>query len=204
MEAWGEITVRGSEGVVRAFVAGFLAGRGARPEIVLSDQDVDLEPESLGDRLRDLLVAGSHVVWFAPEPIASGLAAALGERGADLGLHLESHRRIESATFRFRAEAFSRPVADGIRGALLATLPADVAVGDRAESEEEHPEGRAADPYAPLHPYVYRVSDRITGSLPGVLEMQRRAKQLDFVEVGRLHVEGIVVSSNLAFGKSLE
>jgi hypothetical protein len=188
---WDEIVLRGTDDTARAFVAGFLAGRGDAEGSVIFGADVDIEPGSLGQRVCDLLLAGSHKVLLAPEPLAAGLADELVEHGADHGLHLEGCRRIGAASFTVRAETFSRPAATNIRDSLLGSLPEGVRIEDREETEEKHPEAHGADLYAPVHKYTYRASGRIVGPLPGVLEMQRRAKELDFVETGRLHLFGV-------------
>ena len=52
------------------------------------------------------------------------------------------------------------------------------------------PGSREAMQLAPLHEYVYRVSGDIVGSFEGVLEVWQRARTLDFVETGPLHLEG--------------
>jgi len=192
---WYEIAVYGREDVVRAFVAGFLAARGEREGLVLCGSKLDLEPESLGERLKELFVAGSHAVLLAPEPPAGALADALVEGGSGVGMRLERRREVRAAAFTFHAEMFSRALADGLRQALHASVPEATRVEDLTETEEVHPEARGVDLYAPVHDYIYRASGRIGGPFPGVVEMRRRLADMEFVDVGGLHLEGIQVSN---------
>ena len=194
MSAWHEIALHGTDEAARAFVAGFLAGRGEEPRQVLFSDALVLEPESLGERLRDLLLAGSHVVLVAPEPVAMPLADVLAQHGPEAGLHLERSRLITSASFSFRSEAFSEKVAEDIRHALLTALPAGVETKDVSEREERHPEARGVELYAPMHAYMCRTSGHILGGFAGVLEMHRRARALEFVEAGPLHLEARLLS----------
>jgi hypothetical protein len=194
MTAWHELVVEGAERTLRAFVAGFLAGRGERAGGVFGS-DVALAAGSLGERLKALFAAGSHQVFLAPEPLAMPLARALGERGREIGLAVERRRVIESAKFAFRAEAFSRDVAADIRGALLTALPTGVRVEQRSEKEETHPEAHGPEPFAPLHEYVYRVSGDIVGPFEGVLEVWQRARSLEFVATDALHLQGKILSA---------
>jgi len=180
MAEWHELVIEGTERTLRAFVAGFLAGRGERSGGGVFGSDVALEPASLGERLRGLFMAGSHHVFLAPEATAVPLAQALGACGAELGLTPERRRRVESAKFSARAEAFSRDVAGRIRAALLDNLPAGVRAEQRSETEETHPEARGPEPFAPLHAYIYRVAVDIVGSCEGVLRVWERARTLDF------------------------
>ena len=193
MTEWHELAVEGTERTLRAFVAGFLAGRGEHAGGVFGS-DVALAAGSLGERLRALFAAGSHHVFLAPAALAVPLAQALGERGRELGLAVERRRLVELAKFSFRAEAFSPDVAAQIRGALLTALPAGVRVEQRSEEEETHPEAHGPEPFAPLHEYIYRASGDIVGPFEGVLEVWQRARTLEFVETGSLHLEGKILS----------
>ena len=188
MTEWQELVVEGREQVLRAFVVGFGVGRGVSGQ-VLFGADCALEPESFGERLRELFGAGSHHLVFAGAPLADALAAALAAAGTELGLRLAGRRSVESASFAVRAEVFSRALAEEIRALLFASLPEGVGVEGLAESEEAHPEAHGPEPFAPLHEHVYRASGRITGALPGVVEMRRRVADRDFVEAGPVRVE---------------
>jgi len=189
MSEWHELWLEGTERAVRAFVAGFTAGRGVAGGPILG-ADHALDPESLGDRLKELFGTGSHHVLLAPEPLADALVAALEARGGEVGLRVERRRAVASASFPFRVEVFSRPLAQENRAALVESLPPRVAVEELAESEEEHPEAHGPEPFAPLHEYVYRASGRITGVLPDVLEFRRSLTERDFVAVGAVRLEG--------------
>ena len=192
MSAWHEFVIQGPEKTARAFVAGFAAGRGEHGEGVFGS-DFALETESLGERLRELFATGSHHLLLAPARVAAPLAQALAERGAEVGLRVERQRIVESASFGFRAEVFSREVAESIRGAFLSSPPPGVQIEDLSEGEETHPEAKGTELYAPMHRYIYRVSGRITGSLPGIFEAWRRAREQDFVEVGSFRIEGKIL-----------
>lgn len=182
---WEELVIEGHAEAAHAFVAGFLAARGGHAGGVFGS-DVDVEPESLSERVRRLFAAGSHHVFLAPADVAKPLAAALAEHGAAVKLRLEHQRRIVSASFDFRAEVYARDGAKQVHRALLTAEPEGVRVEQLSEAEETHADAHGVELYAPVHEYVYRVSGRILGPLPGVLEMRRRAATLDFVELGRL------------------
>lgn len=193
MTEWHELVVEGAERTLRAFVAGFLAGRGEHAGGVFGS-DVALEPASLGERLKALFAAGSHHVFLAPARIAAPLAQALGEHGKAAELELERHRRIDAVRFSFRCEVFAREIAAQVRGALLASLPAGVRVENLSEQEEAHPEARGPEPFAPLHAFTYCASGDIVGSCEGVLDVWQRSRALDFVQTGALHLDASDVS----------
>jgi hypothetical protein len=160
MPDWHELVMKGSEEALRAFVAGFAAGRG-EPAPCLFGQDLGLEPGSLGERLKALLAAGSHHVLLAPARLAGPLAEAVAAHGAGVGLALERRRLIETAAFAFRIEVFSRELAAEFRDVLVKSLPAYVHVDGFSEEEEIHPEARGPEPFAPLHEYTYRASGQV-------------------------------------------
>jgi len=188
MHAWHEIVVHGPEGAVRAFVTGFLAGYGPHGEGVVFAHDAGVAPESLTERVRERFHAGSHLVLLAPEPLAGAVLDAIDARGGAAGLAIEHRRPVGGASFAFAAEGFTEARAAELRAALFETLPDGVAIADRVEREERHPEVKGVELYDRLHAYTYRASGRATGSIPGVLEMRRRAAVLDGVTAGAVHV----------------
>src|SRR2546426_2846942 len=95
MTAWHELVVEGAERTLRAFVAGFLAGRGEHAGGVFGS-DVALAAGSLRGRLRALFAAGSPHVFLAPAPLALPLGQAPREPGRGVGLARE--RRPPGAT----------------------------------------------------------------------------------------------------------
>src|SRR5262245_37713623 len=100
MQEWHELFFEGTEGTMRAFVVGFAAGRGARDALVFGT-DVELAPESFGERLKALFTGGSHHVAFARGDLAAPLAEAVAAHGESLGLRLDRRRVVESAAFAF-------------------------------------------------------------------------------------------------------
>jgi len=99
-------------------------------------------------------------------------------------------RAIREAAFAFRAEMFSRSLATAFRQALQDSVPQGTRVDDLQETEDVHPEAHGVELYAPVHDYIYRASGRVAGSFPGVVEIQRRLAEMEFVQVERLHLEG--------------
>jgi hypothetical protein len=186
MSDWHQLVIRGPEETVRAFVLGFVAGCGGPAGVFGSA--LALEAESFGERLKRLFAAGSHHVFLAPARLAGTLAAALGERGEELEIGLEHDSPLESASFSLRLEAFSRPVADELRAALIRSVPPGVRIEGLSEAEETHPEARGPEPFAPLHEYIYRASGHVAGAFEGVLEMWRRARAHDCVEISAIRL----------------
>jgi hypothetical protein len=189
MADWHELIIEGAEKVVRAFVAGVRAGRGETVEGVFA-ADVGIEPGSFGERLKALFTAGSHHAFLAPESLATLLASALTAVGAKVGLRLESRRAIGSAVFSFRIEVYSREVARDFRSAFVDPLPAGVRVAELSENEETHPDAVGAEPFAPLHDYIYRASGRIEGAFDPVLRLWLHAREREFSEIGSLTLTG--------------
>jgi len=189
MANWHELIIEGGEKVVRAFVTGFRAGRGETAEGVFG-ADVEIEPESIGERLKALFSAGSHHAFFAPASFATLLAAALSAEGAKVGLRMERERVIDSAAFSFRVEVYSRELAREFRSILVDPLPAGVRVEELSESEETHPDAIGPEPFAPLHAYIYRASGRIVGAFEGVMQVWQCARGREFSEIGSLILTG--------------
>jgi hypothetical protein len=188
MTAWHEIVVEGSEKVLRAFVQGFAAGHPGR-EATLLGTDVDLAPAPFHERLRELFAAGGHHLLLAPATTAAGLTAAIRSHGESVGLRVVGIREVGRARLAVAIETFSVEVARRFRDELLASLPDGVVVEDLEQAEESDASAKGAELYSPAHDYTFKASGRFAGTLPGVLEMQRRAKALELVTVEALAVE---------------
>ena len=187
MSHWYTVVVEGPERDLRAFVSGFVANRGLDPATVVFGDDVGLERASLVERLRTLLGGGHHAV-LAPGTVADALVEALELGGAALGLRVEDHHPVASASFRFAAEVFSRDVSSAIR-AILKALPAGVRFEEHAESEDEsHTGAKGVELYTPVHHYAYRVKGKPVGPLGGILEVRRRLGEVEAVALEPLHV----------------
>jgi hypothetical protein len=187
MAEWHELLIEGPEKVVRAFVCGFMVGAGKVSGGIFG-HDLPLETESLGERLKNLITARSHQMFFAPRSLAEPLARALKEHGTGAGIRLEQRRVIAEAAMSFRVETYSRENAAQIQQLLFESIPAGIHVTRESEAEEVHSDARGPEPFAPLHAYAYRVSGRIHGSIEGVMEMWERIRDHDFIEIGAMEM----------------
>jgi hypothetical protein len=186
MADWHAVVVEGPDATLRAFTAGFLAGRGEVRGAVLHGPDLGLEAGSFGERLYALLHGGKHEVLLVDARLGAALASALAGHAGDLGIRVADHAIIASAAFAFSAQTPSRETASRIKAALR-HVPAGVTLTDD-EREEIDPDAAGVDLYAPAYAYTFRVSGRITGAFDGVLAMQRQLRELDFVTVERLEL----------------
>ncbi|HYH45456.1 MAG TPA: hypothetical protein VEG34_07185 [Thermoanaerobaculia bacterium] len=174
MSRWYQIVVKGKSEEIERFLE--QAGAGLSGQVIRGST-VHLEPESLAERLRDLLGADSHHMLFASEETARALLAALA--GHEV-LELDQLNQIEGGRFAFRIEAYSEQEREDIRLACLTELPGVRLVG-LEESVERDPSAKGPEFFAPAHDYVYRAEGAMEGTAPGILEAYRRAAEQDFV-----------------------
>jgi hypothetical protein len=170
MSAWRELVVEGSEKTLRGFLVGFSAAEGKTAKA------------SFAKFLGELLGTGSHHVVFAPEGVAERIVKRLAMVGHEADLHLAGYREIVEARLAFTVELFSKELATRTRDQLHDSLPEGVTAHDFHDQEDLDPQARGAELYAPEHHYIYRASGTLAGPFPGIVEMQRRARVLEFVE----------------------
>jgi hypothetical protein len=154
---------------------------------VIRGTELHLEAGSFSERIRDLLGARTHQILFAPEEAAGALAAAVRR---DSALRLDGLRELSSAAFSFRAEAYSEPVKDDIRGFLCSALPPGVRLKNFSEREERDPEAKGVELFAPAHELTWQAEGTLEGAPSPVLELQRRAVAHDFCHPGPLELAG--------------
>lgn len=183
MSRWYELSIEGSEEALESFLA---AQRAVEDGLAVLGSELQLESESLSERILDALGAKTHHLLFSPGDHARMLVEALADRS---GLRLERLREVEGASFPFEAKAYARDVARTIKHALHDALPPGISLEDLQESETVEPEAKGVELYAPVHDYVYRASGTVRGSLPGVLEMHRRLEEMEFCKPGEIAIE---------------
>jgi hypothetical protein len=174
MSRWYQIVIKGKSEEIERFLEA--AGPGLSGQVIRGSE-VHLEPESLAERLRDLLGADSHHMLFASGEITRALLAALTGHKA---LEIDQIQEIESGRFAFRIEAYSEQQREEIRLSCL-TPPPGVRLMGLEESVERDPSAKGPEMFAPAHDYVYRAEGAMEGTAPGILEAYRRAAEQDFV-----------------------
>jgi hypothetical protein len=182
MSVWYEIVLEGSEDALDAFLDRYEAG----PDQVVRGDDLDLAGESLSQKVRELLHARTHHLLFAPAPSARTLLRSLESTE---GLAVDKVREVTHGRFGFEAKAFSKEVGTRIHEALRRDVPEGVRIEGFEESEETHPEAEGVELYSPAHDYVYEARGTVVGPPPGVFEMQRRARALEFCRPKAMHLE---------------
>ena len=188
MGEWHTILIDGDERATRGFVSGFVGDRGIDPTQVLLAEDIGVHPESLGERLFQLVTGGRHHLVLVVEAHVDALVHALEHAGAAAGLRMAEHHRVVRARFAFAVEAFSREVADRVRAATQ-PLPAGVTFETHDEEEEEHSDAKGIALYAPEHAYAYRAHGRVAGALDGVIAVQQALAEIEAVRLEGLELE---------------
>lgn len=187
MSRWYELSIEGSEEALGEFLAG---QRAVEDGLAVLGSELRLASESLSERILDVLGAKAHHLLFSPGDHARMLVEALAARS---DLRLERLREVEGGSFPFEAKAYARDVARTIKSALHDAMPPGISLEDLQESETLEPEAKGVELYAPVHDYVYRASGTVRGSLPGVLEMHRRLREMEFCRPGEIAIEARAV-----------
>lgn len=183
MSPWYELVIEGREDDVRELLPG-VATDGEHP---YWGEDLDLQGNSLPDRLRELLGARTHHLLFVPGTQVGPLTRAIEGKPE---IRLERVREIASGCFSFEAEAYSPEVAARIKRVLHGPLPPEVVLETSDEKEREDPEAKGVELYSPVHDFVYRCRGSFSGPPPGIFEIHRTLQGMDFVHPEKLELEG--------------
>lgn len=154
MFGYREFVFEGSLPVVKAFLLGLQAGRRWRGGIRFCEE-CSVAGESRGHKMLEKLGLEkdkTHVL--VAKKHAEAVTAAVREHGKALGLALRADRKIKGAAFEYEFAIYQKATATRIKK-LLNALPAALEQIDEVEKEEERPEAKGAEMYAPEHDYVY-------------------------------------------------
>jgi hypothetical protein len=190
MNRWYRIVVNGTKDEMERFLAA--AGEEVAGQVIRGTE-VRLEPESVAERLRDLLGTDSHHMLFAGEETARALLAALAGRQ---DLEIDQLAEIEGGRFPFRVEAYSEAEHGDILAGYL-TPPPGVRIVGLEESVRRDPSAKGTELFTQAHDYVYRAEGAMEGTAPGILEAYRRAAERDFVHPGPLDLQSREVAPDL-------
>jgi hypothetical protein len=172
---WYELLIEGPEDALESLNQGDLF-RGS---------ELRLAESSVADRILEFLHAQTHHLVFASETRARELAQAIRESS---DLKMEGVREVLGGRFGFKAEAYNREIGQKIHDALNTDLPPGIDCLD-LEKEVTNPDAKGVELFAPVHEYIYKARGTIVGTPPGILEMNRRLCQLDFVHEEPLELE---------------
>lgn len=182
MSAWYEVIIEGKEEAIREILPG-IASDGDAP---VWGEDLDLHASTLTERLLELVGAQTHHLLFVPSSQIGALTRTLQAKS---DIRLERVREILGGGFSFQAEVYSPEMAERIRETLHA-LPPEVRLENFEDGEKVDPDAHGVELYTPVHEYTYRARGRFTGLPPGIFEVHRKLKALDFVHQDKLELEG--------------
>lgn len=189
MQGYRELVFEGSLAEVRAFLTGLSLGRGWSTGILFCEEH-GIAAESRGRRLLEKLHLEKDVTYvMVPERQAAAVRAAVRAARSLIGIHLRADRAVRQAEFRYEFETYSRSVAARVRR-LLAERPSTLTVADCEQREEEHPEARGAEGYAPAHDYICAGSGRAQGPLGDLLAWRNRLAKHEWLRLGKITFGG--------------
>ncbi len=192
-DTYCEMTIQGQPEAIKAFVLGFIEGRGGTEESVIEGECL-IEEDSPIDLIKHFFGPHHHTV-----PVIIGtdncqpLRSALEKHKAEIRGTVTALREITGASFNFRYRTFSRETEKSLFD--LFTNPAEgVRIQDYAPKEKLTPEGKGVEAYAPLHDYEVSAQGTVSGGVKEVYALFCRAGRFDVVELGEL---------KLSYGKNI-
>ncbi len=186
-----KLVFEGSSDTLRAFLAGWSAGRDMQPDElrrrVLWPDDWDIKDDGALKDIVDAITHRSDFTVLLAEDIVDPVLKALEPWQRRLAVELETRRDVRAAYFEFEFEIFARDQAADVRS-IFESLPDGVDVSDDYQPAERSDPGAAGtEMYAPAHEYEFRGKGTIGGDLRGVLEVRERAKRHERIKT--THVE---------------
>ncbi len=181
-----ELVLQGPEGWILGFAEGYLHGRGVR---VLDAAREGFHCVPLRERIADWIAGGEEIVHLVVrEEDLSAVNEALQAAQQHARLRLREEHAVRGARFHFQFTVYSKSHAARIRK-LFQELPEGVMLSaDTAFEEQVDPTARGMKAYAPAHPYELRATGNVEGDVWGVLELHRKLRDEELVQLGRLEL----------------
>lgn len=167
-----EVVFRGKPKVVRAFLAGLVAGADYTAEIYFSFE-AGIHHEGKIEHLREMLhvrALDCHVVVDAEtssrlKKLARGLPGTTG-------LEITSHRHIRNASLEYCYETFARRYDEDIL-AVFENRPPGLRLKDQERKLHKDPQARGVEAYAPAHHYEASGHGTVVGPVDQVIAFKK-------------------------------
>lgn len=179
-----ELAIEGPVDEVKGFCLGTKAVCCTDAALIFS-QEEGIERYGLSDLIKKFVFASkmvSHVI--CDERIKDDLISAFETDGT---YKVKEVAQVESASFKFKVEAYSREHADRIKELLKKQSGVKLTLGK--VEEEKRPEDKGVEVYAPAHDYKYAVKGKVSGSFDEVYEVFTKFKKEPLIEVTTMKLE---------------
>ncbi len=177
-----EVVFEGKPKVVRAYLAGLVAGSGHEATIFFSFED-GVFHEGKTERLGEFLhvrALDCHVI------VDAGTSAMLKKRVRKLpmetGLEITAHKHIRSASLDFSYEAFAKKYNDEIIE-IFKTLPLGLRLDGYQRNVKLDPAAKGVEAYASAHHYEACGSGTVIGRVDLVIALKKSLHQFPLVKM---------------------
>lgn len=178
-----EVVIKGNEKLLRAYISGYMTGKGLREGYIFSkEHPIDLRP------IRDFLKYHGDVLHLiCSSELRSVIRTAVNRAPEKYGFEIVKMDRISRGYFHFKFYTAHRKSATGIKR-LLSRLPAGVKLVDFEPKEVIRPDAKGAELYSPVHHFVYRGKGVAEGDAAGIYELHRRMEDNEFFNCKKIEI----------------
>ena len=184
-----EFVIEGPRGWTVGFLQGYVRGR--LPQGVAIDAESEgCDVSSAGEKIRELVLRRSEIAHILVRDDTLDIFREAIEVAAETGrdLHLQLERAIDSASFEFSFESFSRDGAQRIQG-YMKPIPEGVQLSADSRVEQfVDPDAIGAEMYAPAHDFVFRGKGTLLGDVEQVIRLHRLFADDEWIDAGPLRL----------------
>lgn len=180
-----ELAIEGSGDYLQGYLDGFIAARGARAEVIYTDQ-AGFADEGALQKIKQALGLGAdiHHVIVDAETVAL-VREALTLPAARLKIH--SEREIESAYFDYSFAIFNPEIGQRLLAALQ-RLPEGVRLIGHRQNVEVDPDAKGAELYSPTHDFELKGGGRAEGAVDKIVHLYQELLGFEQAEIESIHV----------------
>ncbi|MCK9197861.1 MAG: hypothetical protein M0P16_12880 [Syntrophales bacterium] len=183
-----EVIIAGHHEYIKGFISGFITGSGLRWEAFFGE-DYDFDEENVIEMLGRLVgIRDEHTVIVVESQLLNILKELLDRQGRTRDLKILSIREIKEESFTFSIRTFSRESGEKLDRILSEASSVLKITPPYAPREQEIPEGKGVEAYAPLHDYEFQARGSIAGECGEVFRCYGKLKRYEVVELGPMEI----------------
>jgi hypothetical protein len=189
-KAYTELVIAGPFALVKGFLMGFRYGSETEFGYFFHRKS-GIRRDTLAELVKEALEMDNYVHLCLENDVLERFRKAVGKTRPEIGLEIKNERLIKEAHFDFSFDISNSEAAKNVKQ-ILENLPPSLILEGYEPHEEIHPEEEKSKigGYAPLHPYTFKGSGRISGDFGAVMELFLKAK--------RMPESGLVLLSEIA------
>ena len=184
---FSEIVIDGPFLLVKGFMMGYKYSCNPSMEYFFH-RKTGIRRETLKDLIQEYFELESHTHLCLESGVLERFTETINASEEQIKLKILSRKIIETASFSFHFEVFSKEAADKIRNTIN-TIPSTLHLNRFKDDVFSDDKAKGIELYAPLHDYIYSGKGELFGDFEDLIHLYREFNKSGIIETGQVKLQ---------------